>query len=215
MRGARLWCGVSAVLALAYLTWTRWARSPYPACRAWSCTAALMSDPSGRWPAPRDDLPADALKRWHKLHERHLAEAESAGDSRLVFLGDSITEGWLRTGFSTRKESEPQPACEVIWNRSFGRWRPMNFGIGGDRAQDLGWRLQHGLLPPLLEPDVFVVLIGTNDIGKGETKEVALTEVLTVVRQLHAARPRATVLLLGLLPRGGDSGTPGTPSFHR
>ena len=214
MRGAR-WCGVSVALALSYFAWSRSSRSPHTACQAWSCTAALVSDPSGRWPAPRDDLPAEALNRWHRLHARHLAEAESGTDVRLVFLGDSITEGWLRTGLSARTESLAQPACEAIWNRSFGRWRPLNFGIGGDRAQDLGWRLQHGLLPRSLEPDVLVVLIGTNDIGKGEAKEVALTEVLTVVRQLHAAKPRAAVLLLGLLPRGGDSGTPGTPSFHR
>ena len=92
-------------------------------------------------------------------------------------------------------------------------------GTGGDRAQDLGWRLQHGLLPEALHPPVFVVMIGTNDLGSGEQWEVVLApsvpqvrhlpspllpllhtgeqwevaaaEVQLVLEQLHAARPQA------------------------
>lgn len=143
-----------------------------------------------------------------------MANAGSA--ARLVFLGDSITEGWLRTGLSASSPSVMQPACERIWTDSFAEWRPLNFGIGGDRVQDVGWRLQHGGLPPSLQPEVFVVLVGTNDIGNGEAAAtVVLSELEALLRQLHRARPRARVLAHGLLPRGADHGEPRTPSFHR
>ena len=60
--------------------------------------------------------------------------------------------------------------------------------MGGDRVQDLGWRLQHGLLSPELQPEVIVLLIGTNDLGNGERAEVALAELGVLVRQLGRVR---------------------------
>lgn len=165
----------SAAAGALWIAWPSLLPS-HPPCRAWSCHTPRITRPQARWPSPRDDLSTDALKRWHALHELHVGQARARG-SDLVFLGDSITEGWLRTGFSSLRESLPQPECEAVWQRAFKQWQPLNFGIGGDRAQDLGWRIQHGLLPASLDPRVIVLLIGTNDIGKGEDPQVALTEV--------------------------------------
>ena len=182
----------------------------------WSCTTPLARTPADAWPSPRPELDVAATSRWHALHDSHVQQARRARGSRLVFLGDSITEGWLRTGLSARGESIAQPACGAIWRRAFGRWRPLNFGIGGDRVQDLGWRLQHGLLgAQQLQPQVFVLLIGTNDLGNGESADVALAEVRALVGQLRRSRPAATVVVHGVLPRGGDEGVPRTPSFRR
>ena len=188
-----------------------------PTCALhWSCDTPLARAPADAWPSPRPELDATATSNWHVLHDSHVQQAHRARGTRLVFLGDSITEGWLRTGFSARAASIAQPACEAIWRRAFGRWRPLNFGIGGDRVQDLGWRLQHGLLAaPQLQPQVFVLLIGTNDLGNGEAAAVALAEARALVGQLRRARPGATVVVHGVLPRGGDEGVPRTPSFHR
>ncbi|KAL3932287.1 MAG: hypothetical protein SGPRY_000766 [Prymnesium sp.] len=191
----------SAAAGALWIAWPSLLPS-HPPCRAWSCHTPRITRPQARWPSPRDDLSTDALKRWHALHELHVGQARARG-SDLVFLGDSITEGWLRTGFSSLRESLPQPECEAVWQRAFKQWQPLNFGIGGDRAQDLGWRIQHGLLPASLDPRVIVLLIGTNDIGKGEDPQVALTETCIVAQQLHSIKPRAQLLLVGLLPRGG------------
>ena len=121
------------------------------------------------------------------LHKQHIGEATRAtAVNRVAFLGDSITEGWWRSGFSGRVPSVAQPQCASIWKAHFGRWSPLNLAIGGDRAQDLGWRLQHGLLPPNLQPKVFFVMIGTNDLGSGEEHEVVSSEVQLVLEQLHA-----------------------------
>ena len=187
-------------------------------CTVWSCDQPLVEEVHSAWPAPRPELRGAALQRWQALHLSHCKQARSTSTPNshtVVFLGDSITEGWLRTGFSAGVASVPQPRCKKIWQEAFGRWRPLNFGIGGDRVQDLGWRLQHGLLPASLQPSAFVVHIGTNDIGNGERTDVTLVELRTLLSQLHTARPAAAVLVVGLFPRGGEIGTPRTARFHR
>ena len=195
-------------------------------CETWSCHRPLAHGLHDEWPQwppvapdaiPRDNLPNPAAQqRWLELHRAQAAEAASAdARTRIAFLGDSITEGWLRSGFSDRGLSVAQPRCEAHWRHAFSGWHPLNLAIGGDRAQDLGWRLQHGLLPAALQPRAFFVMIGTNDLGNGERWDVAASEVRLVVEQLHAARPTARIVLHGLLPRGSDEGTPRTRSFHR
>lgn len=187
-----------------------------PTCEQWSCERPLVSSSDSRWPAPRPELREDDLGRWQRLHQQHVQEAAGSSDgARVAFLGDSITEGWVRTGFSTGGPSTDQPECRELWDASFGEWKSLNFGIGGDRVQDLGWRLQNGLMQATLRPDLFVVLIGTNDIGVGESAGVTLAEIKVLLGQIHGARPKAQVLLHGLLPRGGDKCTPRTPGFHR
>jgi hypothetical protein len=123
---------LSCMLALGL--WPQSCRPP-PSCQLWSCSRPLASAPSDRWPAwpatssghfdrtPRDNLQLDAAKRWLAVHHAHVRSASSAAGShaRLAFLGDSITEGWVRTGFSSNAESIAQPECERIWRQAFGR----------------------------------------------------------------------------------------------
>lgn len=179
------------------------------------CSHPLATSPSDIWPtatrdmenpSSRGNIPPLARARWAALHQQHLTEA-STFNGRVVFLGDSITEGWIRTGFSKRRKSLPQPECERIWQDAFGEWNPLNLGIGGDRVQDIGWRLQNGLLrEPALQPAVFFLMIGTNDLGAGELPSVVVSEITTVLQQLHLGRPGAKILLQLVLPRGGDLG---------
>jgi lysophospholipase L1-like esterase len=202
------------VVAVMHLQNYKCACAPLPACNTWSCDRPLATELHDDWPAwppaaanaiPRDNLPSKSAEAsWRALHASQVAEAKVATRTRVAFLGDSITEGWLRTGFSGRKSSVAQPQNEELWHKTFGEWAPLNLGIGGDRVQDLGWRLQHGLLAPALQPDVFVVLIGTNDLGCGEQWEVVAVELSLVLRQLHAARPSALVLVHSVFPRGQD-----------
>ena len=130
-----------AVTAIALLLISRRCGSPPPVqrCARWGCDRPVLDDEAGDWPSPRPELTAeapDAMSRWRKLHLQHVTEAEQRGGSaRVVFLGDSITEGWLRTGLSARQLSVSQPECEAIWTEAFGDWHPLNFGIGGDRVQ--------------------------------------------------------------------------------
>ena len=187
-----------------------------PSCRRWSCTSPLVRDAADRWPSPRDNLDDDARKRWRAVHAEQMTAARAAASARVAFVGDSITEGWIRTGFSATQPSVPQPEAEAIWRESFARrYNAVNLGIGGDRVQDVGWRVQQGLLAPLQLVRVVVLLIGTNDLGNGEAADVALAELKVLLQQVHAALPAARILTVAVFPRGGDEGVPRTPSFHR
>ena len=108
----------------------------------------------------------------------------AAGNVGLLFLGDSITEGWP----------------DEIWNEHFGRYKPANFGIGGDKTQNLLWRLQNGSVGNL-NPDGVVLMIGVNNFGLGtDTPEEVALGVEAVVGEIEAAFPNAKILLLGILP---------------
>ncbi|EOD17374.1 hypothetical protein EMIHUDRAFT_464202 [Emiliania huxleyi CCMP1516] len=172
--------------------------NPAPMCRIWSCSKPLAASLEDEWPSwppvsrngiPRDNLPGwSAEVRWRSLHRQQAAAAAAAApQTRLVFLGDSITEGWLRSGFSGTAPSIPQPVNEQLWHDAFGLWSPLNLAIGGDRVQDLGWRLQRGgLLARALRPTIFAVMVGTNDLGAGESWRVVADEVTTLNGRLAA-----------------------------
>jgi lysophospholipase L1-like esterase len=125
------------------------------------------------------------IERWRSMHAEQLAVAEK-GNVDLMFIGDSITEGW--------------PAAQ--WNASFGKYRPANFGIGGDHTGNLLWRLQDPRLARL-KPKAIVLLIGVNNLGLcGETPDQIFTGIKAVVAALRAQFPAARILLNAVLPTG-------------
>jgi len=123
---------------------------------------------------------------------RHAAQNQPPGraEARLIFVGDSITAGWLGAGLDA-------------WTRSFGRYRPLNLGISGDRTRHLLWRLQHGALDGLPRARLVVLLIGINDLAfYGAPVRDVVDGILACALELRARLPGARVLLLGLLPSG-------------
>src|SRR5437764_1010741 len=71
----------------------------------------------------------------------------------LLFVGDSITDGWRNFG--------PRGGRDVF-EQAYGRYRPLNIGIGGDRTQHVLWRLDADEVEGI-SPKVAVVMIGTNN----------------------------------------------------
>jgi lysophospholipase L1-like esterase len=128
-------------------------------------------------------------------HEAYLAEAKKGGVD-LLFLGDSITDGWRwGNGGST------------IWPRLYAPRHAANFGIGYDRIQNVLWRVEHGELENL-SPKVVVLLIGTNNAGnedngqpRNTTPEI-IAGISNLVRQIQFRLPASKILLLGVFPRG-------------
>ncbi|MEJ2385587.1 MAG: GDSL-type esterase/lipase family protein [Xanthomonadales bacterium] len=91
---------------------------------------------------------------------------------------------------------------------NFGRYDPANFGIGGDKTQNLLWRLRNGAVGQL-DPKVVVLMIGVNNFGLGDdTPEDVFRGVEAVVDQVQAVFDDAEILLLGILPYGAQPGTP-------
>lgn len=131
------------------------------------------------------------LKEWHARHERHLKSPRREG-AGIVFIGDSITEGW-----------ELAPAYE----RRFESYRPFNLGIGGDHTQHVLWRIQEGALDGL-NPRVLVILIGVNNLNNSFSPEQTAGGIVAVVRASQAKLPAAKLLLLPILPAGQTEGDP-------
>jgi len=140
---------------------------------------------SATTPTPQD---ADWLPQadWLKRHAAFLAQRDAAPVD-LLFVGDSITEGWLTDGRAT-------------WDREYVPLRPLNLGIGGDQTQHVLWRLDHGEVDGLA-PKLVVLLIGTNNLGGGHSPEEAAAGVAAVVASLRRRLPASPVLLLGVFPR--------------
>lgn len=118
-------------------------------------------------------------------HESFLARGK-AGPVGLLFLGDSITEGW---------KSVP-----AIWEKHYGAHAPANFGIGGDQTQHVLWRIENGELDGLA-PKVVVLMIGTNNSGAHTAEQIAEAN-RRIVARIRSKLPETKVLLLAVFPRG-------------
>lgn len=157
-------------------------------------TAAFAADTNlATNPVPRDS-------GWMKRHES-FNETSKKGEATLVFLGDSITQGWEGKGKAT-------------WEKHYAKRNAANFGIGGDRTEHVLWRLDNGNFDGL-KPKLIVLMIGTNNtghVGRPQKElngtvyacsaEQTAEGVKAILARLQKKTPEAKVLLLGIFPRG-------------
>lgn len=141
----------------------------------------------------------------------------------LILLGDSITEHWSGTGLGiprAKAKGIPQ-VLEEILSSSLGL-DPVVLAMSGDQTQHLLYRLENdhmraaqlsmhfnkdGKGKPVVAYDpsaVFVVMIGTNNLGSGELPEPTAGGVLAVVDYIlrETAEAGCHVMLFQVLPRG-------------
>ncbi len=133
--------------------------------------------------------PVPRAGRWMDRHNAMNARVEK-GHVDLVFIGDSITQGWEGRG-------------KGVWSKFYGKRNAVNLGIGGDRTQHVIWRLDNGNLKGIA-PKAAVIMIGTNNSGSNTPEEIA-EGVTAIVRQLQAKTPKTKILLLATFPRGASS----------
>ncbi|WP_083608226.1 GDSL-type esterase/lipase family protein [Teredinibacter haidensis] len=128
-----------------------------------------------------------SLETWHAKHQSNLERAKT-NNVDLLFLGDSITEGWF---WGDNKK---------IFDKTFGNYRTANFGIGGDQTQHLLWRLQHGESGNL-NPKLVVMMIGVNNFGHSQHSAEQVAEGVTaVVSQVKKSFGNSKILLMGVYP---------------
>jgi len=134
-------------------------------------------------PVPRDG-------NWTKRHETINERVVAQPDSQLLFIGDSITQGWEGAG----KEA---------WAEAFAPFDALNLGIGGDRTQHVLWRLENGNIDGLVGPKAAVIMIGTNNSnGNDHSAEEIAAGIEAIVVKLREALPDTRILLLAIFPRG-------------
>jgi lysophospholipase L1-like esterase len=104
-----------------------------------------------------------------------------------------------------RTKGVPQVLTELLSKSPVGtKLDPLVLAIGGDQTQHLLYRLSHGQLLPAYAQDrnsIFVVLIGTNNLGSGELPGPISQGVLAVAEYV-LANTKGYLLLLKVLPRG-------------
>ncbi len=124
-------------------------------------------------------------------------EISKKGEAELVFLGDSITQGWEGSG-------------NHVWAETWAPLKAANFGIGGDRTEHVLWRLENGNFDGL-KPKAIVLMIGTNNTGhQGRNGYLCSAQqtadgVKAILDKLKAKAPKAKILVLGIFPRGANS----------
>ena len=123
--------------------------------------------------------------------QRHLQvnERVKKGDVDLLFIGDSITQGWETGG-------------KEVWERYYGQRKTVNLGFSGDRTQHVLWRLDHGNIDGI-SPKAAVVMIGTNNSNADDnTAEEIADGIIAIVTKLRQRLPNTKILLLAVFPRG-------------
>jgi lysophospholipase L1-like esterase len=138
-------------------------------------------------PAPRAD------RGFTALHQQ-FRERAARGGVDVLFLGDSLTQGWAAAG-------------KDVWARHFEPLKAANFGLFGDRTQNVLWRITDGKELAGIDPRVTVLQVGTNNLGTNTADETA-AGVEAVVRELRRQKPGMRVLLVGLFPRAAKATGP-------
>lgn len=139
-------------------------------------------------PANDDGLPGEGpIRRYDWFQQlweqrRSLWARQAARDQgAVVFLGDSITQGWgeqLRTRF---------PGMKVA-----------NRGISGDTTRGVLIRLEEDVLA--VNPSGIVLLIGTNDLEEGASPETIAGNLKLILERLKAHNADMPILLCNVFP---------------
>lgn len=150
--------------------------------------------PKGSFPAVTPE--ARPFPKWEERHAK-FNEISKEGKAQLVFLGDSITQGWEGNG-------------KEVWEKYWAPLNAANFGIGGDRTEHVLWRLENGNFTGL-KPKLVVLMIGTNNTGhQGRDGYLSPADqtaagVKAIIDKLQQITPETKILLLGIFPRGEDA----------
>jgi len=154
----------------------------------WANRELGITEASASVPFPRTDPNS------HAAHQELLAKAGN-GTIDLYFVGDSITRRWGALDY---------PDLLAHWNRTFFGWNAANFAWGGDRTENILWRLANGEMQGV-DPEVIVIQAGTNNVGGrpgGAAKVAAIIDgIAAIVESCRSRAPGARIVLTGIFPR--------------
>jgi lysophospholipase L1-like esterase len=195
----------------------RIAKLPYPLCSLLLTAAVLVCGPlafsqaTAPAAAPQNQIPPDQLAAWEQLTPYQKSQLErtyndwpflakfreadtllpqpSPGETRVVFMGDSITEGWgMKATPTSPGRGEFFPGKPYI-----------NRGISGQTTPQMLVRFRQDVV--LLKPKVMVLLAGTNDIAENTGKETIEEIGNNIASMSELARANGIrVVLCSVLP---------------
>jgi lysophospholipase L1-like esterase len=169
-----------------------------PAVFAQAAAPAASSAPAvdrfwpadGQFPVPGKTSSWSGFRAKNVQRRTLFEERREQDQNAIVFVGDSITEGW--------RTLEPDFADLGV--------KVANRGIGGDTTPNLVYRLQDDVLS--LHPRALVILIGTNDLGENTAPELIASNIRELHRRIRAAYPKIPIAWCLVMPRTGDKDYP-------
>ena len=159
-------------------------------------TLSAKEDSRFQIPATDEGLPgAGPIRRydwfqglWENKRSAWAKEVE-ARQGALVFLGDSITQGW---GDDLKG--------------AFGKTKVANRGISGDTTRGMLIRMKEDVLA--LKPSGVVLLLGTNDLEEGATPEVIAGNLKLIIAELKAFDAEMPIVLCNVFPSSASKKRP-------
>ena len=170
---------------IACLTVSAGAQTPAPAAVP---SSQLPAARAVRTPPPPPDLPTlqKKLNDFPQLayyRDRNAQLAPPApGEQRVIFFGDSITEGWAR-----------------YWNTFFAGKPYINRGISGQTSEQMVLRFHQDVID--LHPAAVILLAGTNDIAENTgpmTPEMTLNDLRAMLEM--AREHNIKLIVCSILP---------------
>ena len=158
------------------------------ACAPSIGSAREATGPSFDIPPTDEDLPgAGPIRRYNWF--RNLWRNKRSGWARrletdqeaVVFLGDSITQGWGDD-----------------MGGAFAGMKVANRGISGDTTRGMLIRLEEDVLS--LNPGAVVLLMGTNDLEEGSAPDVIAGNLKLIVERLKAHNAKMPIVLCKVFP---------------
>lgn len=146
-------------------------------------SASAQNLPATCVPASREHI------AWWKQQNAGFNAIAQERNAKIVFLGDSITDGWRKAG-------------KAVWEKQIEPLDAVNFGISGDKTENILWRLDSGNLAGKMNPKLVVLMIGTNNWQNSPDDTAA--GVNAILEKIRAAHPKTKILLLAVFPRGAD-----------
>lgn len=176
-----------------------------------TCGPLSFSQASAPSAPAQNQIPADQVAAWEQLTPYQKSQLErtyndwaflakfreadallapaTPGETRVVFMGDSITEGWgMKATATSPARGEFFPGKPYI-----------NRGISGQTTPQMLVRFRQDVV--LLKPKVVVLLAGTNDIAENTGKETLEEIGNNIASMSEIARANGIhVVLCSVLP---------------
>lgn len=171
------------------------------------CTEEKVHDCQCRHPY-QANKPKNFDAQWDQINTINLATVKAHIDSHartdVAILGDSIIEHFNGhdLGYGGGKWKANRKVFEKLFTKANGgKVDGVAMGIGGDRIQNLLYRLQNGEAPAQFHPKVWWILIGTNDLMDQCNADTIAVGNFRIVEEIRKAHPGAIIVLNSLLPR--------------
>ncbi len=133
---------------------------------------------------------AEPLKWWPDYHKAMLEREPK--NMKVMFLGDSITMYWQKT---LKIENG-----QKVWDKYYRDLPAGNYGISGDKTENVLWRLTEGGDLTGVKTPMIVLLVGINNLYQGDSPENTAEGIKTIVNLLRRRLPLSKIMLLGIFP---------------